>query len=85
MFDHQVNDVSKMVGPIGPPGYNGSQGPAGPVGSTGPQGPKGAGDFSSCQHKVKAEAAAAGLTWAMAAKTEPNVSMEGPLLFLAVS
>ncbi|KAJ7351856.1 hypothetical protein OS493_035161 [Desmophyllum pertusum] len=61
-----------MVGPIGPPGHNGSQGSAGPVGSTGPQGPKGAGDFSSCQHKVKAEAAAAGLTWAMAAKTEPN-------------
>ncbi|KAJ7351850.1 hypothetical protein OS493_035155 [Desmophyllum pertusum] len=68
----KVNDVSKMAGPIGPPGHNGSQGPAGPAGSTGPPGPKGAGDFSSCQYKVKRGAAPPGFTWAVAAETEPN-------------
>ena len=46
-------------GPVGPPGFNGSQGPAGPPGfngsqgPAGPPGPKGAGDFSTCQYKVK--------------------------------
>ena len=39
-----------MAGPVGPPGFNGSQGPAGPAG---PPGPKGAGNFSTCQYKVK--------------------------------
>ncbi|KAL9953414.1 hypothetical protein ACROYT_G040831 [Oculina patagonica] len=52
----KVNDVSKMTGPVGPPGHNGSQGSAGPAGASGPPGPKGAGDFSSCQYKVKTQA-----------------------------
>ncbi len=64
-----------MAGPIGPPGHNGSQGPAGPAGARGPPGPKGAGDFSSCQYKVKAGSLVRGFTWASAAETEPNVSM----------
>ena len=75
MFDPQVNDVSKMAGPIGPPGHNGSQGPAGPVGSAGPPGPKGAGDFSSCQYKVVKDFAAEGITTAAVGQTEPDVSM----------
>ena len=75
VFDPQVNDVSKMAGPIGPPGYNGSQGPAGPVGSTGPPGPKGAGDFSSCQYKVVKDFAVVGMTTTAVGQTEPDVSM----------
>ncbi|CAH3140970.1 unnamed protein product [Porites lobata] len=46
----QINNVGKIAGPVGPPGFNGSQGPAGPPG------PKGAGNFSTCQYKVKTEA-----------------------------
>ena len=72
----QVNNVSKMMGPIGPPGFNGSQGLAGPAGSVGPPGPKGAGDFSSCQYKVATETVTPGggdLT--TAALNEPSVSM----------
>ncbi|KAJ7351849.1 hypothetical protein OS493_035154, partial [Desmophyllum pertusum] len=68
----QVNDVSKMAGPIGPPGHNGSQGPAGPVGSTGPPGAKGAGDFSSCQYKLVEDFAAGGITTTIVAQTEPD-------------
>ena len=45
--------MGKIAGPVGPPGFNGSQGPAGPAG---PPGPKGAGNFSTCQYKVKTEA-----------------------------
>ncbi len=40
----QVENVSKLQGPIGPPGFNGSQGaigPAGPQGFNGTQGPQG--------------------------------------------
>ena len=40
----QVDNVSKLQGPIGPPGFNGSQGPtgpAGPPGFNGTQGPQG--------------------------------------------
>ena len=71
----QVNNVSKMAGPIGPPGFNGSQGPAGPEGSTGPPGPKGSGDLSSCQYKVVAVTLTAGDTVTIAGLAEPNVSM----------
>ena len=78
MFDHQVNDVSKMAGPIGPPGHNGSQGPPGAVGSTGPPGPKGAGNFSSCQYILKTAALTPGGTWTTVAATETNVSMKDP-------
>ena len=64
-----------MTGPIGPPGFNGSQGAAGPRGGSGPQGPKGAGNFSSCQYKVKAGAFIPGNPRTLASKTEPNVSV----------
>ena len=53
-------------GPVGPPGFNGSQGPAGPPG------PKGAGDFSSCQYKVKIETSGGGDSDAHV--DEPSVS-----------
>ena len=58
--------MSKMAGPVGPPGFNGSQGPVGPPGfngsqgPAGPPGPKGAGDFSTCQYKVKIETTGGG-------------------------
>ena len=60
--------MGKIAGPVGPPGFNGSQGPAGPAG---PPGPKGAGDFSTCQYKVKTEASGGDQ---MADVDEPNVS-----------
>ena len=73
-YNLQVNNVSKMVGPIGPPGFNGSQGAAGPKGAIGPPGPKGAGDFSTCQYTIVKDALAPG-TMNLAIKTEPTVSM----------
>ena len=64
MFDPQVNNVSKMAGPIGPPGHNGSQGP------------KGAGNFSSCQYKVVKDVdSPGGPVSALVGQTEPDVSM----------
>ena len=44
MFLFQVENVSKLQGPVGPRGFNGSQGPvgpAGPQGFNGTQGPQG--------------------------------------------
>ena len=44
LFSSQVENVSKLQGPIGPPGFNGSQGLIGPMGSqgfNGSQGPQG--------------------------------------------
>ena len=37
----QVDNVSKLQGPIGPPGFNGSQGPIGPAGPSGFNGTEG--------------------------------------------
>ncbi|XP_020608555.1 collagen alpha-1(I) chain-like, partial [Orbicella faveolata] len=37
----QVDNVSKLQGPIGPPGFNGSQGPTGPAGPPGFNGTQG--------------------------------------------
>ena len=70
----QVNNVSKMAGPIGPPGFNGSQGPAGPAGSVGPPGSKGSGDFSSCQYKVATDKLTPGNLDTTVGVDEPNVS-----------
>ncbi|KAJ7351852.1 hypothetical protein OS493_035157 [Desmophyllum pertusum] len=56
----QVNNVSKMAGPIGPPGHNGSQGPVG--------------NFSSCQYNVLNDFAAGGTTTAAVGQTEPDGS-----------
>ena len=74
LFDLQVNNVSKMAGPIGPPGFNGSQGAAGPRGATGPPGPVGAGNFSTCQYKLKNETLKASLRNQLTI-IEPTVSM----------
>ncbi len=74
-----------MTGPVGPPGHNGSQGSAGPAGASGPPGPKGAGDFSSCQYKVKTQAMTPGFYWTLVSETEPSVSMkDSALLFFEV-
>ena len=70
----QLNNISKMAGPIGPPGFNGSQGPAGPVGPAGAPGPKGAGDFSACQYKVVTDTLTPGSSEAEAILNEPKVS-----------
>ena len=64
--------MSKMTGPIGPPGFNGSQGTAGS---------RGAGDFSSCQYKVKAGDVNPGTTKALVDDTEPTVSMVDSYVF----
>ena len=74
LFNLQVNNVSKMAGPVGPPGFNGSQGAAGPRGATGPPGPKGAGNFSTCQYSVVKDTFTPGAR-NLASKTEPTVSM----------
>ena len=74
LFNLQVNNVSKMAGPIGPPGFNGSQGAAGPRGAIGPPGPKGAGDFSTCKYTIVKDSPDPG-TRNLASKTEPTVSM----------
>ena len=75
LFNPQVNNVSKMAGPIGPPGFNGSQGPAGPSGAIGPPGPQGSGNFSACQYKVQTKKLTPGNTKILSTKTEPDVSM----------
>ena len=60
-FFFQVENVSKLPGPVGPPGVNGSQGAVGPQGFNGsqgligPQGPQGAGDFSLCEYHSTSE------------------------------
>ena len=65
-------------GPVGPPGFNGSRGLAGPPGfngsqgPAGPPGPKGAGDFSTCQYKIKTGTTGGGDSDATV--DEPNVS-----------
>ena len=74
LFNLQINNVSKMAGPIGTPGFNGSQGAAGPRGAIGPPGPKGAGDFSTCQYSTVKDSVSPG-TWNRASKVEPTVSM----------
>ena len=63
LYNLQINNVSKMAGPIGSPG------------SAGPSGPKGSGSFSSCQYKVVAETLTAGDSATIAGLNEPNVSM----------
>lgn len=74
LFYPQINNVSKMTGPIGPRGFNGSQGPAGPRGAIGSPGPKGAGDFSSCQYKVvKGDFVGGRTSTGSASITEPTV------------
>ena len=73
----QINNVSKMTGPIGPPGFNGSQGPAGPAGSIGPPGPKGAGDFSSCQYKVVSDTKTPGTIPIEASISVPEDNVSG--------
>ena len=67
-FFPQLENVSKLQGPVGPRGFNGSQGPIGPAGpqgfngtqgpqgfngSQGSEGPKGVVDFSQCEHKTE--------------------------------
>ena len=42
LFSFQVENVSKLPGPVGPPGVNGSQGPIGPPGPQGFNGSQGA-------------------------------------------
>ena len=41
LYPLQVDNISKLQGPIGPTGFNGSQGPIGPVGSQGFNGSQG--------------------------------------------
>ena len=74
-FLTQVNDVSKMAGPIGPRGFNGSRGAPGPAGSAGPPGPKGSGDFSTCQYKTSTTEETPGSKAVSTSVDEPNVSM----------
>ena len=51
----QIENVSKLQGPIGPTGFNGSQGPTGPAGppgfngTQGPQGVMGLQEFNGSQ------------------------------------
>ena len=75
LFNPQVNNVSKMTGPIGTPGFNGSQGPAGPSGAIGPPGPQGSGNFSACQYKVQTGTLPLGNSRAITSKTETDVSI----------
>ena len=63
-----------MVGPIGPPGFNGSQGAVGPRGAIGPPGPVGAGNFSSCQYKLKNDTKVVNMVNQLSI-IEPTVSM----------